>query len=377
MAVFEIIATYKNTVMFYAMMIAIISSTAFLSYRRDRLGRYVWRKHWFRISFVIAVLFLGLASCGADYTSYERIFNSSIDPSYWSETRMEIGFLVFNIICKLIFQEYWIYHIIWAIVMLSLIYSTISKYRRIINPGFSILAYSCIFMIQSLDLMRINLAIAIVFFGIRYLIEKKYLKYIVTIFVAFLFHKSALCMYIPLFVILLFKNRTRYITKSIVLIGGSLIIIAIRDFLFNGKFLGYQYLSVDGSIGLAAFVYPAPIILTLLFVRNRNRKLLYDGFANSLITIFISSIAIHFISYFVNVFGRLMFYFTYQYMVLPYYLVSETFENGTIGTKKYNLYRKLWMVMFVFYFIFRAIMMCEFLETDGLEHYTNILGFMV
>lgn len=377
MSVFGLISTYKETVLFYAIMIALITYSAFMSYRRDKLGRFVWRKKWFRLSFIIAVLFLGLATCGEDYASYERIFNSSIEPAYWSETRMEIGFLIFNIVCKLLFRKFWIYHIVWAIVMLSLIYSTIEKYRSIIHPGFAILAYSSIFMIQSLDLMRINIAIAIVFFAIRYLIEKKYIKYAFVIFVAFLFHKSALCMYIPLFIIVLFRFKAHYIMKSFVLIGGALVIIALRKYIFNGDFLGFQYLSVDGRLGLAVFIYPMPIILSLLWARINNRKLLNDRFVICLITIFVSSIAIHFISYYVNVFGRLMFYFTYQYMVLPYYLMNKTYGDGSVELKKYSLDRKLWMFMYVLYFIFRAIMMCEFLETDGLEHYTNILGFMV
>lgn len=375
----DIFIKYSDTIFFYFIIICTASISATLSYRYKN-GKYYYNKLWLIISFGILLCFLGFASVGTDYFQYSNIFDKSLQVSYWKTTRIEKGFLLFNSIIRIFTSNFEVFHFLWALVILLLIYSTIIKFRRIISPGWAILAYSSVFMFQSLDLMRMYLAIAIAFWGVRYIINKKYYAYAVVIVVASLIHKTALCLIIPFVIWRMFSKNEYYLSKTIVSFGVFIVVYFIRGFLFDGTFLGYSYKSHDsGEIGVIWIAYHLPILAIFIYYRFIKKKYINDDFVSIMFIFLCSSAVMWCLSYFIEGIGRATFYFTYPFIILPQYLINQHSRQITLGSKMVKhknkrLGTKFISIAFIIYYIFRAYMMIGYLESDGLQIYRSIFN---
>lgn len=372
----ELINQYSATIFVYFVVICSASIFAALSYRKNNTGNYVWRRIWFILSFITLLLFLGLANCGEDYYSYNRIFDNCFDWGNPHTLRIERGYLLFNMAVKCISSSFKFFHFIWAFVILVLIYSTIAKYKDVIRPGWTILGYTSIFMIQGLDLMRMYFAIAIIFWGIRFVIQDKKIKYLLVVIAAFFVHRSALCVLVPYAMWVMFSRKEKYTLKIILTAMMYGVIYALRNVLFSEMLFGYQYGgSTSGQIGSAQIVYAFPIMLVFLYYRIYKKEYIKDPIVSNLMIFYLSSIVFALMSYSITTMGRVLFYFTYPYMVLPGYLMSNW-----SGSNRYRPWHKVSMheiigFCFILYYFFRAYMMIAYIETDGLQVYSNILGF--
>lgn len=373
----DLINQYRATIFVYFIVICSASLFAALSYRKSRSGKYVWRKYWFILSFVVLLLFLGLANCGEDYYSYNRIFDNCFNWKHQHTLRIERGYLLLNMAVKCVVNSFEVFHFVWALIVLLLIYSTIAKYKHIIRPGWAILGYTTIFMIQGLNLMRMYLAIAIIFWGIRYIIQEKKLKYLFVVLAAYLIHRSAVCVLVPYAMWVMFSKKEKYALKIILTIMMFAAFNVFRNVFVSEMIFGYQYQgSTSGQIGSIQIVYALPVLLVFLYYHVYKKNFLQDAIVSKLIIFYLSSIIFALMSYSITTMGRVLFYFTYAYMVLPGYLMSNCTR-----AKKYRPWYKVTMheaikLGFVLYYFFRAYMMIAYIETDGLQVYSNILGFL-
>lgn len=375
---------YASTIFLYIGIICVSSLFAKRAYRFDGKG-FVENRAFFIISLGILLLFLGFADVGTDYENYRIIFLKSTDISYWASTRIEKGYLFFNLIVRIFTSDFRVFHFVWAFVMLGLVFSTIWKYRFLINPGWAVLSYTTIFMFQSLDLMRMYLAIAVAFWGVRFYIEKKYYWYIGVIFAAFLIHKSALCLIVPYVIWMFTRNKGRYFLKiaitSMLLVG----LYFMRSYIFDGNFLGYGYLArATGTLGMIWVIYHMPIAILLVPQLIKREK---DDLLEMLFVYFCISIIFWILSYFVDAIGRATYYFTYPFIILPQYLMLKSERNIALKEqdafcvrKKWTLTvnrvitrKTFWKLLFIIYYFFRAYMMLGYLVADGIESYSNII----
>lgn len=77
-----------------------------------------------------------------------------------------------------------------AVLIYSFMFSTLRKYS--VNFFIASMVYICIFYLPSLNTIRQSLAVAISFWGIRYVYQKKPFQYMIVCIFAALFHSSAL-----------------------------------------------------------------------------------------------------------------------------------------------------------------------------------------
>lgn len=369
-----LISKYYNTIILYFGVIVLSTLLAKLSYIKKN-GKYIFNRYLFWASFLILLIFLGFSKIGTDYDSYNYIFEKSITTSYWKRTRIEKGYLLFNAIIRFFTNNFYVFHFIWAFCMLYLIYSTIYKYKEYINPCWAILAYTTIFMFQSMNLIRMYLAIAIIFWGIRFIINNKPFKYFLVILMAFLIHRSAIIMTIPFVFWICFKNKGKYFFKAILIFLVFFGIIIFRKYIFNGNFLKYEYTyREEASIGSIWIIYYFPIYY-LFMIYKKKHLASQDLFLNILFLFLCSATCLWILSYFVDAIGRANYYFTYVFMVMPSYILDKIEissqkkninSNGYI--KKFNLMKFLMII----YFLFRAYMSIGYIETDGLQLYYTI-----
>lgn len=77
--------------------------------------------------------------------------------------------------------------------------------------------------------VRQYLAATVILLGIRYISERNFIKYAITVFLAFLFHKSAIVMIVPYFVM---RNKIN-VRNVLLLIAGTMLIALNYDTIFS------------------------------------------------------------------------------------------------------------------------------------------------
>lgn len=158
------------------------------------------------LSLFILVLFIGLRfDVGTDYINYKGIYETVKYYSF-NESGVELGYYYLNKWIDSLLGQFWGVTIVQAIVVLGLFYYSFSKY---FFYSFALLIFllniDCGF-VMTINTMRQAMAIAIVFVSIEYIKEKKLLIYSILIFIAFLFHLSAIFVW-PLYFMSKIKIR--------------------------------------------------------------------------------------------------------------------------------------------------------------------------
>lgn len=128
---------------------------------------------------------------GSDWRQYELAYKFATFESL-KNTRYEIGFYLYMLIWKRLGINFFTFFIINKLIVFQIFNNFIKKYH---SNYYLILCYfytsfSLYFIIDCP--FRNMIAVGITIFGQKYLLEKKYYKYIFIIFFASLFHSSAL-----------------------------------------------------------------------------------------------------------------------------------------------------------------------------------------
>lgn len=193
-------------------------------------------KKYINIIFVILALFLAMRGTrvGVDLDNYEEIFGFCHDKSFaelLTFERHEVGFKYYNKIISLIFNNYSFYLAITAIVSIAGVYYYIKTNSK--NYIYSIFIFITFNYYAFLfGLLRQAIAISILMFSIKYIKERKLIKFLLLVILASLFHKTAL-IFLPLYFISKLK-----INKKILIIWLVLILLLlvfgryIVDFIF-------------------------------------------------------------------------------------------------------------------------------------------------
>ena len=104
---------------------------------------------------------------------------------------LEIGYKIIVWICLLITKDYAILFAVTSAIIIGLTFYTI--YKESPYPIISVLIYFLAgHFFYSLNLMRQFLAVSVLLFSYKYLIDKKYIKFITGVIIAFLLHSSSI-----------------------------------------------------------------------------------------------------------------------------------------------------------------------------------------
>jgi hypothetical protein len=150
--------------------------------------------------------------------------NNFITNSRYSS--LEHGFLMYVVICKTFSENYFFLQSISCIIDICIIYYFFKKYI----PNNIILGFVCFFLFNGfsieVNLLRNSKAIMIFLLSIKYIEERKIIKYIIMILFASLFHVSAL-LYLPLFWILN-KKWSKRLILVLFIIGNIVFFLSIK-----------------------------------------------------------------------------------------------------------------------------------------------------
>lgn len=196
-------------------------------------GKKTNRKLLVILSLLIPICIAGLRYyVGTDFEAYLILYNKyeAIPLNDVFSSDIEISFVI---ICKIasIFNNprliFWIY----AIITLLFSYHGINKLFKNNNDNIAwmLFVYLFNFYINSFNIMRQGASIAISLYAISYIFERKLIKYVFYIFLAFLFHKSSIIM-LPLYFI--YDNKKKIGKQIFICLFATLITINF-DYLFQ------------------------------------------------------------------------------------------------------------------------------------------------
>ena len=206
---------------------------------------------------------------GFDVYVYGEVFEAPKE-IVLSYKPFEKGFAFFFVILKMLSDNRSFMFFMTALMMAMLHFRTIKNLSPMVY--FSAFIFFCKFFLMSFVYLRQGLAMGIIWFAIPFVLDKKYLKFFVLVFIAYFFHKSAL-VFIPLFFygnsniknvqLLFFTFILSVITLSPI---GTEIATFFSEESENQKLVLYT----NKSSGINFFYLIEIIFLTLLALNFRN-----------------------------------------------------------------------------------------------------------
>jgi hypothetical protein len=309
-----------NSVPLYILIIACTGIFAFLA---DRAMRYspalangqnsrertpIKARLWLVSAFFCAWFFLAFRNTGQDLESYKTLFAESVSIKYVFSQGFDTGYFLFNYIVRIFTNQYVVFSMIVSFVTLFLVFKAFWNLRNNMSFGFLVLGYMALSYLQSFNLIRIYLTQAVIIFSINYLFKKKYLKFVIGVIIASLFHNSAVVCFI--FIVPFLFKKSFYIVVYVMffaLLGFLLYPQIILQFVIFKRYLDYF---ADLSALIIGYVEPVKIIAFLIpFIYcavNNGADKQFVRFIVFATGIYLMLVLIGFR---ISVFGRLAIYF--------------------------------------------------------------------
>lgn len=168
----------------------------------DRVSHSQTTRYLFIVLTIILIVVAGFRyGVGGDYWSYyragERYSNELLESI---KTLSEPGIKLIYTIVRVFTTERIIPIFVVAFITISLMLGVIYRHTdKLLMAAMLFLFLGC--WHESFNAVRQCLAAAIVFCGYGFLKDKKFLKFLLVVFIAFLFHRSAILMILPYFIV--------------------------------------------------------------------------------------------------------------------------------------------------------------------------------
>lgn len=216
----------------------------------------------YTLEFVVIFIFVFRYDVGWDYVNYyhyvaDNILNERLEP-----------LSALFVLTAQYFKSPQLLFVLYGTLTYILIFQAIK--RTSCNVEFSLLIYLCLFLFDSLGLIRQSLAVALIFWGYRYVYERKLCKYIIVVLIATGFHYSAV---IALFIYPLYYIRLPYYVVSLVtllVMKELLLMIIINEGTYAVYLMAEELMSGGGKV----FIFYALVSVFLLYfvIHDNNNK---------------------------------------------------------------------------------------------------------
>lgn len=155
------------------------------------LDTYINENFFIYIAMVMLILVAGLRNIGTGFDTFQYYYDyNSVAAGFDPINSKEKGFVFLERLIAALNLPVWCFFILIASLTICLI---VFGYRKLTPyPGFALLYYYSRFYInRDLNQIRSSLASAILLFSIKYIYEKKLIKFLIVIFLATLIHSGA------------------------------------------------------------------------------------------------------------------------------------------------------------------------------------------
>lgn len=201
-------------------------------------------KKWYKNSFIIIALLIPICisgfrfSVGTDYNTYVSLYNKYATCDLRNIFTVKEVEPFFIIVCKLayILRNVNIVFFIYAILTVTFIFAAIWNEKDKISISLAFFLYMYLYFGGSMNIMRQALAVAVAMFSYKYVINRKFVKFILLAILAISVHKTAIVILPLLFMIRnggeqKKKSRVFTIMKICFIVGFVAIVLNIEYFL--------------------------------------------------------------------------------------------------------------------------------------------------
>ncbi|BAX78636.1 hypothetical protein ALGA_0241 [Labilibaculum antarcticum] len=315
-------------------------------------------KGFYYLPILIYSLFWGLRyNVGTDFQSYENFFRS-VKMNTSNIYKLEPGYHFLNeILANLDLTSTSIF-IVTSFIVVYFLYKSVSTKSNLL-PIVIFFYFTTSTVLFSQNGIRQSIALCILFIVIRFFVEKKYIKSIILLILAFLFHKSVLipAMLIPIFYRNIFSSRILVLIAMLftLIFGTELLPYLLKQSAFIFTALNYDQLdrilkfsvTFEKGSGIGFLLKISIYILTIYlspYVKNYFKLSPYIIFYN----FFILGIILEPIisqNYFLN---RINMYFLPMRIFVYAYSCLYLMKNNT--TKNY-LFALYYFIAHILFFI--------------------------
>lgn len=294
---------------------------------------------------------------GVDYPTYLMYYDYfKIAINSWSSIliqNFEPGYVILNKIGFIIFNNEYAVFLTSGILIFALLYLIICQYKYTVNTTILIYVFFMAYFGTSCNIVRQTIAMMIVVVGYKYVLEKKYFKYLFVCFVAFLFHKSALiCVFI-----IIFDKFYDYIRIKI---KGFIIFLSIL-IVFGGQYLINAINTLDlfkvtyfrAGLNIDAFLFLLYLIPEIYFIEKYKKNLLQKNINyERLISIFYLQIPFQLLDIYSASLQRMSIYFSIVRIILIPAIVYS-YKN----TNDYRSIRAMVLMWYLLFFVMTEIVL--------------------
>ncbi|MCI8568944.1 MAG: EpsG family protein [Bacilli bacterium] len=317
------------------------------------------------ICVLILSLFAGFRSLdvGIDISVYgERFFRYcrrfSTIISYLSTLNMEKGYLVLNYLVYKLSNNLHVFLFVLQLISASIVYIIAYREKEKGSMWLIVLTYLLLWYNTTFNILRQSISVAILLYAYKFIEDKKYIKYAISVGIAFLFHKSSiLCLAIPILGILsktkLKKVYTFLMVTTILILYNSLdfIIYCVENiFPFLEKYLRYfDFAENIPNINWKFAFFKLVMLLGILIFSKRLRKQETTKENNSLLILMAILDVLLYCSSAVIKYGYRTSYFFLAHLIILYPRIDWSLK----GYKGRTLYRICVVVLLILYWYFR------------------------
>ncbi len=264
----------------------------------------------------------------------------------------EVGYFLLTKLCGYLYLPPTVFLFIIAVAIY--IPTFIYIYKNSSHPYISVLIYFAFgFFSYSLGIFRQFIAIGIVLCALRHIEKKEFIKYLIAVLIAMLFHLTAVIA-LPLYFLARINWRRNWLIAALIaaqtiliLIGRYVIKLAVTLFpSYSGYFDRPENAQGGSYLNL---IFLNIVLFSFLFA---NRKKPQRDLKTNLVSAqLILAVLLQCCAYHMNIFGRVIPYFSMSLMVAIPSIIDEISFKG----KMRNLMLKALVILFLCLLIFREL----------------------
>lgn len=260
--------------------------------RKNDLHRFVFHFPHIKASFIyfsLSVLIVSLLAGARGYTvgtdiesygnslfEYARIYSGQFPMYLVRFSHIEPLYLFLVYVSAQLSSEPHMLYFLTGVLIYSFMLAGFVKLRKYASITLCWLGFLFLLYGDTYNAMRQMIALAIVFWGFNFLLEKRYLMLAVSVFVAFLFHNTAIIFGVIVLVYLILQFTNKAWIKLLMLIGAMVSVMMFNQILgalmqvglLQEKMERYT-ISQSTGLSLPAILIRLPFLILILFQRKK------------------------------------------------------------------------------------------------------------
>lgn len=310
-------------------------------------------------------------SIGTDVLVYGNDwFNRAVNTTDFSlytrwATSSSIGYLyaVFNFVVSRFTTNPHYFYFYLNFVEGIIVYSAVFRNRDIVSVADGWATYLCLFYNSTLNILRNGMALCILLWGFYYVRNQKFIKYLIVVYIATLFHATAV-MGIIIYVLyyLIAKNNNSQINKLFTILVAGLGIIFFQDIghfliqneVISERYSGFLETNAGGGFILNLFVFSLPILILYFKIDFSGVKM--NRVFYLLEEIVILATLLSFLNIVSSTVSRINSYFDFFYILAVPYIFNKrvNFKLKEVNLNRIIMYGYLIIYWMIFYGWMRA-----------------------